>query len=203
MARATRIVAVSGSLRRQSVNMALLLEIAARAPAGVAVEIVSLEALPLFNPDLEPDQPHAVAAFRRRIAAADALIIASPEYAHGVSGVIKNALDWLVSCEDFAGKPVAVLNAAPRAHHADAALREILSTMAAQIVEEASISVPPPNAAPPVAAPFHPGVGETLTNALAALVAAARRTMPGEISNDNASEQESDPHAPANKGTGQ
>ncbi|MFA5966813.1 MAG: NADPH-dependent FMN reductase [Sphingomonas sp.] len=201
MARATRILALSGSLRRQSVNMALLREMAALAPDGVAVEIVSLEALPLFNPDLEPDLPHAVSAFRSRIAAADALIIASPEYAHGVSGVIKNALDWLVASEDFAGMPVAVLNAAPRAYHADATLREILSTMAARIVEEASITVPLSNAAP-----YHPAVSGVLNNALAALVAAARRTMPGEIRdqpNDNASEQESDHHAPANKGTGQ
>ncbi|MFA6114091.1 MAG: NAD(P)H-dependent oxidoreductase [Sphingomonas sp.] len=201
MARVTRIVALSGSLRRQSVNTALLREIAAGAPDGVAVEIVSLEALPLFNPDLEPDLPHAVTAFRGRIAAADALVIASPEYAHGVSGVIKNALDWLVASEDFAGKPVAVLNAAPRAHHADTALRETLSTMAARVVEKASVTVPLPNAAP-----CHPATNEMLTDALAALVTATRRTMPGETHDqphNNATEQESHQHAPANEGTGQ
>lgn len=198
MPQATRILALSGSLRRQSVNTALLREIAAGAPEGVAVEIVSLEALPLFNPDLEPKLPKAVATFRGRIAAADALIIASPEYAHVVSGVIKNALDWLVASEDFAGKPIAVLNAVPRAHHADAALREILSTISARIVEEASVTVPVPNAAP-----FHPTITEMLTDALAALVTATRRPMLGEIPNDNATKQEPRQHAPANKGTGQ
>jgi NAD(P)H-dependent FMN reductase len=68
--------------------------------------------------------------------------IGSPEYAHGIAGTIKNALDWLVSFEPFADKPVAVLNASPRAHHADAALRAVLRTMAAVIVEPASITIP-------------------------------------------------------------
>ena len=70
------------------------------------------------------------------------MLIASPEYAHGVSGTIKNALDWLVGFEPFAGKVVAVLNASPRAYHADLALRETLQTMAAVIIEEASFSLP-------------------------------------------------------------
>jgi len=60
--------------------------------------------------------------------ASDAIVIASPEYAHGVAGALKNALDWLVGSETFAGKPVVLVNAAPRAFHAQAALREILST---------------------------------------------------------------------------
>lgn len=86
--------------------------------------------------------PSSVAGWRAKVAAADALLIASPEYAHGVTGTIKNALDWLVSYEPFVNKPVAVLNASPRAHHADAALRETLKTMSAVIVEPASISIP-------------------------------------------------------------
>jgi NAD(P)H-dependent FMN reductase len=69
-------------------------------------------------------------------------LIASPEYAHGVTGTIKNALDWLVSFEPFVDKPVAVLNTSPRAHHADDALRETLKTMSAVVVEQASITVP-------------------------------------------------------------
>lgn len=78
----------------------------------------------------------------REVTASDALLIASPEYAHGVTGTIKSALDWLVSYEDFVYKPVAVLNASPRARHADAALRETLVTMNAEIVESASITPP-------------------------------------------------------------
>ena len=98
--------------------------------------------LPLFNPDFEPHVPPPVAALYAEVAAADALLIASPEYAHGVTGTLKNALDWLVSVESFVRKPVAVLNASPRARHADAALRETLRTMSAVIVEAASISIP-------------------------------------------------------------
>lgn len=102
----------------------------------------SLGDLPLFNPDLETAPPQHVLALRSRITASDALLIASPEYAHGVSGVIKNALDWLVSFEPFVHMPVAVLNASPRAHHADEALRETLMTMSARVCDAASITIP-------------------------------------------------------------
>ena len=140
--RVVNIVALSGSLRATSTNTALLREIAARAPDGVFVELFPIGELPLFNPDLEADLPDAAAHFRAVISASAALIIASPEYAHGISGVLKNALEWLVGCEGFAGKPVLVLNIAPRAHHAIAALRETLSTMAARIVENPSVGAP-------------------------------------------------------------
>ncbi len=137
------ILAISGSLRAASINSALLRATASRAPRGTCVTVCTvIGALPLFNPDLESDPPPSVAQLRAQVAAADALLIASPEYAHGVTGVIKNALDWLVSCEAFVNKPVAVLNASPRAHHADAALRETLKTMSAVIVESASLTIP-------------------------------------------------------------
>ena len=134
-----RIVAISGSLRAGSRNTALLREIAAGAPAGVLIELFPLGELPLYNPDLETNPPPQVTHFIAVIAASHALVIAIPEYAHGISGVHKNALDWLVGSEGFAGKPVLVLNTAPRAHHALAALRETLSTMAAVIVENGSV----------------------------------------------------------------
>jgi chromate reductase len=96
----------------------------------------------LLRFDWEAECPARVAEFQRLVAESDALLIASPEYAHGVTGTIKNALDWLVGFEPFASKAVAVLNASPRAHHADAALRETLKTMTAALVESASISIP-------------------------------------------------------------
>lgn len=128
-----KLVGLSGSLRTASINMALLRELSEYVPSHVSFEIVPLGHLPLFNPDLETDLPAVVAAFRLRIRAADAFVIASPEYAHGISGVLKNALDWLVADTGLLGKPVLVLNAAPRAHHADDALREILATMSANV----------------------------------------------------------------------
>lgn len=138
-----KILALSGSLRAASINSALLRAAARLAPPGVAVSLCAVVGeLPLFNPDLESAVPTSVARLRAEVAAADALLIASPEYAHGVTGTIKNTLDWLVSFEPFANKPVAVINASPRARHADAALREVLKTMSATLVEAASITIP-------------------------------------------------------------
>jgi NAD(P)H-dependent FMN reductase len=96
----------------------------------------------LFNPDREDDPPGAVRALRVAVAEADALLVASPEYAHGISGPMKNALDWLVSFEGVVGKPVTLVNASPRAHHAYDALREVLQTMSLRIVPEASVTLP-------------------------------------------------------------
>lgn len=136
---ALSVLALSGSLRSASINSALLRVAARVAPEGMSVHLYDrLGRLPLFNRDLESDLPPAVADFRAAVADCDALLIASPEYAHGVSGVMKNALDWLVSLEAFFGKPVALLNAQPRASFSDAALRETLQVMSAQLVAETS-----------------------------------------------------------------
>jgi chromate reductase, NAD(P)H dehydrogenase (quinone) len=138
-----RILGLSGSLRAASINSALLRAAVRLAPPGVTLTIfLGVGELPLFNPDLETRLPPAVRALHSAVAASDALLFASPEYAHGVTSAIKNTLDWLVSFEPFVNKHVAVLNASPRAHHADVALRETLKTMSAVIVEEASISIP-------------------------------------------------------------
>ena len=142
------VLALCGSLRKASVNAALLRAAASLARPGADVEIADwLGRLPLFNPDLEDvvadvEVPRAVLALRLAVDAADAILIASPEYAHGISGTLKNALDWLVSFEPFIYKSVAVLNASPRAHHADDALRETLRTMNASLVGERSFELP-------------------------------------------------------------
>ncbi|WP_124951338.1 NADPH-dependent FMN reductase [Sulfuriferula thiophila] len=138
-----RILAISGSLRAASHNTALLRVVSRLAPADIQVELYAeLGKLPLFNPDLEAMNLPYVVDLRAQLLAADAVLIASPEYAHGVTGVIKNALDWMVGCEAFVNKPVALLNASPRAVHAYAALKETLSVMSALIVEEASVTLP-------------------------------------------------------------
>lgn len=79
---------------------------------------------------------------RNAIGTAQGLLISSPEYARGVAGALKNALDWLVSSTEFPGKPVALINASQRATHADAALRLTLKTMSANLVDDASIMLP-------------------------------------------------------------
>ncbi|MEC5159518.1 MULTISPECIES: NADPH-dependent FMN reductase [unclassified Janthinobacterium] len=138
-----KILALSGSLRAASLNSALLRALARIAPADIHVQLFAgVGALPLFNPDLEASDPAPVAALRQAILAADAVVIASPEYAHGVSGVMKNALDWMVSNESFINKPLALFNASPRATLAHAALRETLLTMSARVVDAASITLP-------------------------------------------------------------
>jgi len=140
---AMKILAFCGSLRSVSMNAALLRATARLAPEGIAVELFEgLGGLPLFNPELEAQMPPAVTRMQRAIDGCDALLIASPEYAHGVTGVLKNALDWLVSFEGFVGKPVAIFNASPRSVHAHAALREILTTMSATLVEDACLALP-------------------------------------------------------------
>jgi len=137
------VLAISGSLRAASINSALLRACARLAPAGMRVQLYEgLGALPPFNPDREPAPPREVQSLHAAVAAADVLLIASPEYAHGVSGTMKNALDWLVGFEPFYGKPVAVPNASPRAQHAHAALCETLRTMSARLVDGACIALP-------------------------------------------------------------
>jgi NAD(P)H-dependent FMN reductase len=139
---ALRILAISGSLRQVSSNTALLQAAIALSPTHVEMKLYDgLGDLPHFNPDLEPTEPPSVTDLRAQLKWSDGLIISSPEYAHGIPGVLKNALDWLVSGEEFAGKPIALFNASPRAVHAQASLTEIVTTMAGRIVPEASITV--------------------------------------------------------------
>ena len=138
-----RLLAISGSLRSSSVNTAALQALARLAPEGVKVLVYrELPKLPPFNPDDEDKpKPEPVETLRALVNASDALVIAAPEYAHGVPGALKNALDWLVASETFAGKPVALINTSPRAFHAQASLREILGTMAARLVPEAFAAI--------------------------------------------------------------
>jgi len=138
------ILAISGSLRAISSNTTVLQALARLAPDGVRVTIYTgLGELPHFNPDLDNERiPDLAAKFRSEVGVADGLIISSPEYAHGVPGSLKNALDWLVGSDAFAGKPTMLVNVAPRAFHAQAQLREILTTMAARIVPEACVIIP-------------------------------------------------------------
>ena len=152
-----KLLAISGSLRAVSSNTSLLRAAQLLARPPLVVEIYDgLGALQHFNPDLDVEPlPAAVIDLRSRIKAASGLLISSPEYARGVAGVMKNALDWMVSDLDFAGKPVALFNASPRASHALAALRLTLETMSAKVIDEASVTLPllsPPRDAQGIAA---------------------------------------------------
>ncbi len=140
---AVKILAVSGSLRAASSNRTLLralpllalpqLEFSFRAP---------LDSLPFFNPDIEQAGPPAsVEEWRAEIRDHAALVICSPEYAHGVPGVLKNALDWLVGGVEIVGKPIAVIQTSLPSTTAHASLVEILTVMGGKVVPEASVAV--------------------------------------------------------------
>lgn len=139
-----RILGISGSLRQVSHNRAALEAVATLAPADVEIVLYqSLGDLPLYNFDLDTQSPPVgVGELRRLVGLSDGLLIASPEYAHGIAGPMKNALDWLVGSAEFPEKPVALMNTSPRATHAQEQIREVLKTMSASIIEEASFSLP-------------------------------------------------------------
>ena len=144
-----RVLAIAGSLRSASSSFALVRAIAAIAPSGIQVDVYEgLGDLPMFSPDLDAEgavPPPAVADLRAKLAAADAALLCTPEYAFGMPGVLKNAIDWLVSSGELNGKPVAALSASPSVDGGVRALRwlrETLSAIDARVPEEASFAVP-------------------------------------------------------------
>ena len=139
-----QILAISGSLRSASTNTTLLNAAGALAPENMEFRVYSaLGDLPHFNPDLDiQPAPLAVAEFRSQLCRSAGVIISSPEYAHGVPGVLKNALDWLVASGELYNKPVAFFSASPPGTYAQASLTETLNVMMARVVPEACITVP-------------------------------------------------------------
>jgi NAD(P)H-dependent FMN reductase len=172
-----RLLAISGSLRAVSSNTAALQALQAVAPAQVTIiSYDRLAALPFFNPDLDSEgdaPPVEVQGLRGAVGRSDGVLIASPEYAHGVPGALKNALDWLVSSQEFHGTPVAILNISPRSIFVQSSLSETLATMAAALVIAPALTVPLPRRGMDVAAMLaDPTVAAGLRSALDAVVRA-------------------------------
>jgi chromate reductase, NAD(P)H dehydrogenase (quinone) len=169
------ILAISGSLRAASSNTSVLLALAALVPDGVTISMYDqLADLPYFNPDLDREgdtPPASVAELRAQIGRADGIVICSPEYAHGVPGVLKNALDWLVSSLEFPGKPVALINISPRSIHAQASLAETLKTMSAMLIVDSAFTIALPRERRDVAGMLaDPDIAQALHAALEVLV---------------------------------
>ncbi|CAN5718032.1 NADPH-dependent FMN reductase [soil metagenome] len=173
-----RFFALCGSLRAASVHLSVLRAAKCVLPQGVSLSIFEgLAAIPPFNPDLEGRgcDPESVLDFRSRLRESGGLLIASPEYAHGVPGVLKNALDWIVGSGELSGKPVAVLNASLTSTHAWNSLVETIRTMDARLIDEASIRLPlPTNKMTAEEILAIPALRESLAGALSALALADR-----------------------------
>ena len=133
------IFALSGSLRAASTNSALVAALAQNAPSGCRVSVYDgLGRLPIFNPDDEGERtPQEASRLIDAVTRADGVIISCPEYAHGVPGGLKNALDWLVSRDAAVAKPAMLAHASPRSLFARTALAEIVRTMSFALYEEA------------------------------------------------------------------
>ena len=141
------ILAISGSLREKSLNSALLRTVISMIPSqGTVVYYSEMAQLPHFNPDLDSDgADSAVAHWRRLLKEANGVLICTPEYAKGVPGSLKNALDWVVSSGEFVNKPVAVISASPHPDGGATAHNSLLGTlsmMSASVVKEGTLIVP-------------------------------------------------------------
>jgi chromate reductase len=138
-----KVLAISGSLRRDSHNTALLRAAAEHAPAGIELELWDgLKAVPPYDEDDDTEPaPAAVTALRSAVAGADAVLFATPEYNHSIPGALKNALDWVsrpIATNPLRGKPVAVIGASTGifgAVWAQAELRKVLGVLGARVVE--------------------------------------------------------------------
>jgi chromate reductase len=125
-----RFLALSGSLREASTNTALLEAFAANAPDGVSIDVFrGIGTLPIFNPDDEMNLPCAVSDMLEAVRNSDGVIVSCPEYAHGIPGGLKNALDWMVSHDVVVGKPAMLVHASIRSTFSREHLSEVMRTM--------------------------------------------------------------------------
>jgi NAD(P)H-dependent FMN reductase len=138
-----RIIAISGSLRPGSSNHAILRFLGEMAPAGLDYMIYDgLAGLPHFDPGLDNDQPpETVSELRNLLGNADGIIICTPEYAYGVPGSLKNALDWTVSRGSLVAKPVALITASTGGENAHKAMLLILGALSANVLEDATLLI--------------------------------------------------------------
>jgi chromate reductase len=134
-----KVIAISGSVRRNSANLRLIRAIDELAKEKFETTVFEgLTELPHFNPDLDTDHPpEAVNDFRKLLKSSDGILICTPEYAMGVPGTLKNALDWTVSSGEFSGKPVALITASTSGLNAHESLLDTLQIIDARINKEA------------------------------------------------------------------
>jgi chromate reductase len=141
------ILGISGSLRAASFSTALLWNARELLPENVSLEIADLSGIPLFNQDLENEPPEDVRDFKARIAGADAVLFAVPEYNYSIPGVLKNAIDWAsrpYATQPFSGKPGAIMGAGGRFGTVRAQLhfRQIATYLNLQLLQKPELMIP-------------------------------------------------------------
>lgn len=146
------VVGIAGSLRQASLHRALLRAAQGLAPAGMTIDAADLAPIPMYNADVQANGfPQPVQDLGARLAAADAVLIAAPEYNYSVPGVLKNAIDWISRLPDqpFADKPVAIMGGSPGAmggsrmqYH----LRQVFLFLDARVLTKPEVMIPQLNA---------------------------------------------------------
>lgn len=141
---AKNILAICGSTRQHSSNHQLIKCIASIFSEQVQINLLhNISTLPHYNPDDDKEKaPEAVTHFRNLVLQSDGILICTPEYAHGVPGSLKNAIDWLVSSSSFSGKPTVLITASTDGKFGHAALLETLKVIEAKQVEQLQLRIP-------------------------------------------------------------
>lgn len=140
-----KLLAISGSTREKSSNLYLIKAIGALLPVSFSLTIFEgLTAIPHFNPDLDTEAmvPQQVVDFREQLRQADAVLVCTPEYAMGVPGTLKNAIDWTVSSCEFSNKPVALITASSSGEKAHESLLGTLKIIEARMNEQTQLHIP-------------------------------------------------------------
>lgn len=138
-----KIAAICGSTKKSSTNLRLIKAISGLTADDFEFDIINnIDQLPHFNPDLDQDTPpEQVTAFRKKLKEADAVLICTPEYAMGVPGTLKNAIDWTVSSCEFSHKPTALITASSQGFKGHASLLETLRIIESDVREETQLII--------------------------------------------------------------
>ncbi len=138
-----KVVAISGSTRKNSSNESILRYIAQTFSESIALEIYdNIKELPYFNPDLDTETPpKSVIEFRNKIAQSDGIIICTPEYIFSLPGILKNAIEWNVSTTLFSNKPVAIIVASASGEKAFEVLNLIMTTIESKIAKNSKLLI--------------------------------------------------------------
>jgi chromate reductase, NAD(P)H dehydrogenase (quinone) len=140
------IIALLGSTKQDSINKTILGYVTDQVSDDYSLEIFDISTLPFFNPDLDQENslPSSVQSFRKALEDAQGVLVSSPEYVFSVSGILKNAIEWVVSTMVFHEKPTAVITASSSGEKAHESLQLILKTIGAHIEDHAAVLIQSP-----------------------------------------------------------